>query len=276
MTPLLHLVARAHRSSIDVTDHDVAAWLWAAFRTRYPHALAAVLMPDQLHLLVRGEPEQARRLLVGIVGGLRRSRRRGAALRWDRVPTPTIVPNAEHANRLVRNLHLNPCRDGLTDDPLAWPWSTHRDLVGAIADPWGDIDQLARELQRPRADLRRSVHRFICGHPTVSAAAAAFPMPRAIHPTLTTPLSYIASAVASATRTTPDDIRRRGPTRDHFLALALRDGWAANQLALACNMKARAVRYRLAGLAQRRAPAAELCLATERLRTWRVAHATGR
>jgi REP element-mobilizing transposase RayT len=139
---------------IALTDHELASWLWQRLRTMFPDVLAAVLMPDHLHLLLRDLAEVAQQRLRDLVRALRRRNHAAADIRWLPVEMPTSVPNAKHAARQVRYLHLNPCRDGLAYDPLAWPWSTHRDAVGAVAEPWVPAPMLARELARPATASR--------------------------------------------------------------------------------------------------------------------------
>jgi len=59
------------------------------------------------------------------------------------VPTPLPPMSAEPLGRMQRSLHdasalaeavhqvhTAPCAEGLVDDPLAWPWSTARDVAG--------------------------------------------------------------------------------------------------------------------------------------------------
>ena len=51
--PVVHARLRVLWQPIALTDHELACWLWQRLRSRFPQVLAAVLMPDHLHLLVR-------------------------------------------------------------------------------------------------------------------------------------------------------------------------------------------------------------------------------
>jgi len=141
---------------------------------------------------------------------------------------------------------LNPCRDGLVRDPLAWPWSTHRDAVGAVAEPWVTAATLARELARPRNGFEGWLHRYVSADPSVAVTGTPFPVVAPASRLTTFPLLDIARAAAAATRAQPADICWPGATRDLFLRLAARDGWRdAARLAVACDMTPHGVRKNL-------------------------------
>lgn len=91
-------------------------------------------MPEHLHLQ---HPRDMRaRLGQGLAGYVRwlNARTGGAGSRLRRLPPPTWAAGKTKVRRDVRYIHLNPCRAGLCNDPLAWPWSTHRDRLGLVAD----------------------------------------------------------------------------------------------------------------------------------------------
>ncbi len=264
----VHLVARVEWLVVPLTDYAVAAWLWERLRATFPLAWAAVLMREHLHVDTPAESrEEARRGLIRVVGGLQRSNNPGSQNRWARVPLPDVVPNRKHHRRVVRYLALNPSRDGLVDDPLCWPWSTHRDVVGAIADPWVDASRLANELRQSPQGFAQRQHAYVSGDPTVAVNGTAFPVSAeptdlAIHP-----LSALIEATASATRADPEAIRQRGPVRALFLQLARRHGWRdVQQLATICDSSPRTVRRVCGGPLVSAMPAAELCLGDLRLR----------
>lgn len=37
---------------------------------------------------------------------------------------------------LIRYIHLNPVKAGVTDDPAAYPWSSHLVYLGSVSRPW--------------------------------------------------------------------------------------------------------------------------------------------
>lgn len=266
MATVVHARLYAVRKSVALTDHDLARPLWQRLRATFPKVLAAVLMPEHLHLLLRAPARLVRQRLCDLVRALRRRKDAAAAVRWLPVEMPTTVSNAKHAARQVRYLHLNPCRDALVDDPLAWPWSTHRDAVGAVADPWVTAAGLARALARAREGFEGWLHRYVSADPTVAVEGTPLPAVAPASSITTFPLRDIARAAAAATRARPADICRPGATRDLFLRLAARDGWRdAARLALICRLTAHGVRKNLRNGDVPDLDAAALCLGDPRL-----------
>ena len=74
----------------------------------------------------------------------------------------------------MRYTVLNPSRAGIVDDPLSWPWSTHRDVVGAIADPWVTAERLGAALGSRMASAQ-DIHAYVSGDPSVAIAGTPFP-----------------------------------------------------------------------------------------------------
>jgi hypothetical protein len=164
----------------------------------------------------------------------------------------------------------------LVDDPLVWPWSTHRDVVGAIADPWVQPERLARALGEPVHGFAAAHHRYV----TLDRASApnGTPLPVAARPAQAPhhALPDFARAAASALRAMPSDIQKRGPVRHLFVQLAITTGWNdPGALALAT----RASRTTIWRLSTTQSPALRaglLCLGDRRLRQHRAPRATWR
>ena len=264
--PIIHARLCVLHPRIALTEHKLASTLWQRLRAIFPEVLAAVLMPDHLHLLLRGLAPFARQRLSDLVRALRRKRDDAADIRWLPVEMPTLVPNAKHAARQVRYLHLNPCRDGLVQDPLAWPWSTHRDAIGAVAKPWVTAEGLALELRRPRDGFESWLHRYVSADPSVAVAGTPPPAVAPASGMTTFPLHDIAQAAAAATHAKPESICQPGATRDLFLRLAARDGWCdATRLASICKLTPHGVRKNLRNKVVPGLDAAALCLGDRRL-----------
>jgi hypothetical protein len=264
----VHLAARVERLAAALHTQEVGAWLWSRLRHAFPEAYAALLMPNHLHVDTPAEGRaQARQRLATVIGGLRRSHNPGAQNRWARVELPAVIPDGKHHGRVIRYIALNPCRAGLVDDPLGWPWSTHRDVAGAIVDPWVDARRLAAALGRSPRGFAEAQHAYVSGDPTVAVEGTPFPGRAAPTRVALVPLTALVEAAASATRATVDDIRRRGPTRSLFLQLAPRHGWRdTRQLAAMCNLSRWAVRRAFRHDNGDGLSAADLCLGDLRLR----------
>ncbi len=137
--------------------------LWRRLTEAFPEVVALVLMPDHLHLIIpskENDPAELQSILRAVLHGGR----------WGSPPAPQPIPNISHLRRHVRYVHLNPCRDELCDDPLRWPWSTHRDYVGAAAFPASD------EPKRMNLAQRRAFHKYVSSDPSVHPMGTAAPM----------------------------------------------------------------------------------------------------
>ncbi|MCC6527052.1 MAG: hypothetical protein IT373_30675 [Polyangiaceae bacterium] len=261
MSPsLIHLVARTRTvpSGLTLTHPEVAPWLWRRLREAFPDALAAVLMPDHLHLATLSrDPAATKRALARVVSGLRRSKHPGAAIRWDRTPRPDWVLGGQKSARVVRYIALNPCRAGLVRDPLGWPWSTHRDVVGAVADPWVSAPRLAGALERSPRRFAEHWHAYVSGDPSASIAGTPFPVAARPSRVAGAPLGDLVAAAAAASRERPDDVARKSATRTLFLRLAFVMGWRdLGLLAETCSMSPKGV-YRSLRRARGRAAEAD-------------------
>ena len=259
---LVHLVARALPGQRPLADPAAAWWLWRRLRRAWPNALAACLMPNHVHLLVhRGKPTAAAAQLAHCLSGFTRHVDGGRI--WEPIPVPDPIRDAQKVALNLRYVHLNPCRAGLANDPLCWPWSTHRGLLGAEFDPWVTASRLATALHRSARFLPRWLHDFTTRDPSVSAGARRPPVaarPRAIPQV---PLQVIVQAAEAATPWSRPSVRRRA-----VVLLAMAQGWRdTGLLGTATGLKRRRVQV----LATQPAPvllaAASMCLGDPRLRS---------
>ena len=135
--------------------------LWAHLRSGWPNALAACLMPNHLHLLTdTPDPEQERYKLARVLGALTRGAGRGA---WRPVRVLEPIADRKTLARVVRYVVLNAPRAGLVSDPLEWPWSTHRGVVGAEVNPWVSAHALARALAERLDGFSQRFHGYVSG-----------------------------------------------------------------------------------------------------------------
>ncbi|MBC8071633.1 MAG: hypothetical protein IAG13_25125 [Deltaproteobacteria bacterium] len=264
----LHLTARVPAGAPDLTREDTGAWLWDHLRAAFPSAVAAVLMPDHPHLIVPStDPAASAERLARLLGHFGRV---FAVAPGTRVATPEPIRSRAALARQIRYVALNPCRAKRASCPLAWPWSTHRDVVGAVVDPWVSADRIARVLDAPAAGFARRHHAYVSGDP--DAEPDGTPFPRAVTPiersTLpTVSLRTLAEAVSSAHRTPLAALRRRGHARALFVALAFEQGWDhAPKLADVCRCSPRTIRSLAIAGEPARLRIARLCLGDPRLR----------
>ena len=122
-----HLVASTRGRQRTLLHPEQMRWLWVHLRRAFPRVYAGTLMPDHVHLLAElGHELRFRRVLSSFT--------RVFGVRFD--PVTQLANSEAIARRAARYIWLNAVREGLVNDPFAWPASTLRDLLGAIADPW--------------------------------------------------------------------------------------------------------------------------------------------
>lgn len=241
---MFHLVARAQPGTLLFRTSAEANRLWSAVAA-FPGLQAACLMPDHVHLLL-DHPDAARGLggVMSAYARWRNHHRRARGPVWCAAPAPEPIPDAKHLQRTVRYVHLNPCRAGLVRDPLAWPWSTHRDAVG-LAVP-GCV--------RARRDPH-GFHAYVSGDPSAAVAGTPFPEEQWGWARLVD----VADAVLAVRRQEPEALRRRGPTRRLFLEAAwLLTEASTEEIAVHARASGSAVRRgvaRLPGRGSRACPA---------------------
>jgi hypothetical protein len=260
-----HVTARLAPGMPDLCTEETGAWLWPRLREAFPASIATSLMPSHPHVMpATADPEAAMERLARLLGQL--GRRHGVMGRASKVKA-RAVEDLDALRRNIRYIALNPCRAKLVRCPLAWHWSTHRDVIGATLDPWVNADRLAAAVAEPREGFIEAWHRYVSADS--SAAVDGTPMPVAATPNNMSwiPLRRIAEAVVSATRTSFDALKMRGQPRAIFFALALEQGWTQTErLADLCNCKRRRVRELAASVPESTLAIARLCLGDERLR----------
>jgi hypothetical protein len=183
------------------TDWEDAAALWRRVG-RLPGLIAACLMANHLHVLavtdVRGP-------LSGVISGYARWRnaRTGATGPLFRpLEPPSCPPTPKKQRTDLRYVHANPTAARAVLDPLAWPFSTHRDAVG-----------LAVPAVRKRVQDPAGFHRWVCEHPSVLGGDLPFGRGTGTIP-------EVLAALSEVTRTPMDAFLHRGRARATFLASA--------------------------------------------------------
>lgn len=243
---LFHFVARCWPGLHPLEDPEHASWLWGQLETVFPDAVAACLMPNHLHVIApAGDPRAARERLARTLGWFSRRHPFEDGVGWWRPPAePQPIPDRHHLRRQVRYVLLNPCRARLVDDPLAWPWSTARDILGGVFEPWVTAERLADLLGEPVEEFAAKFHRYVSGDPTVAVLGTPFPEPSSPQELPAVPLTDIRAAACAATRTVDDaTLARRGLPRTVFIQLALHQGWPPERMvAFAAGVSRRTVR----------------------------------
>jgi REP element-mobilizing transposase RayT len=189
-----HLVAKSLERRLLWRTWAEARVLWDAVVRATPGRIAIVLMPDHLHLV---HPLDVRTPLAAALSGFTRWRHRacGGEGRLCAPVWSEDVADETKLRILVKYVHLNPCRSGLASDPLAWPFSTHRDACG-----------LALPAVVPQARYVAGFHRFVSSDPFVVIGGTPLPDGAvAVHE----PFAVL-EAVSALTRTSLSQLRLRG------------------------------------------------------------------
>lgn len=261
----LHFRARIRDRSIDLREMVLARRVWDGLRRAFPVVLAALIMPEHLHLLIEAmeearERERLRRAIARATFG------RGERV-WEMVEPARVVPDWLHRKRTVRYILLNPSRRGLVRDPAEWTWSTYRDVMGAAVDPWVSAEVLAPRMRWQATGFEPRFHSYVSSDPSVAVAGTAPPRaaPPAVIPEQA--LDDLVAATAAAMRRPVDAITRRGPARQLFVGLAGRQGWGRSDvIADRCGVSPSTVRRIWARGQVPGLEAASLCLGDARLR----------
>lgn len=122
---------RDRRSDLLVREIGALREAWRKAAGRVPHAIiAAVVLPDHLHAVIRMEDEAADfpRLWQDIKKGFtRRTSRPGAPSAWQSRYWERTVRDEAELQAFVDYVHINPLKHGLVNVVAEWPHSTfHR------------------------------------------------------------------------------------------------------------------------------------------------------
>ncbi|MFH1467771.1 MAG: hypothetical protein ABIO70_25520 [Pseudomonadota bacterium] len=202
---MLHIVAHAVSGDFLWRSHEEGLALWSRLLALQPAALC--LMPDHVHLFAaRFEPASFVRVLSGYARW-RHHHRGGSGRVWTPHPAPERPSGPLHLRRTWRYIALNPCRDELAGDPLAWVFCTHRDAVGLASPP----------AVRPARDPER-LHHYISADPSVSVEGSGLPQVRADagRPAW----GSLVAAVSALTRTPVVRLSHAGHARQLLVAAA--------------------------------------------------------
>jgi hypothetical protein len=97
----------------------------------------------------------------------------------------------------------------MVNDPLAWPFSTHRDAVGLAVEP-----------VRAAAADPHALHHFVSGDPSVRVEGTELPVER-LWRSAGPRVEEVRAAVSARTRTTLDGLERPGPARTLLIRSAV-------------------------------------------------------
>ncbi|MFH1469967.1 MAG: hypothetical protein ABIO70_36620 [Pseudomonadota bacterium] len=215
---MLHYAAHAFPPDYLFTDWREARQLWDRLLALGPPR-ALMLMPDHVHLIIR-ELDQAAwvHFMRGYACWRNHHRDESGRRVWLPTDPPQRIESSKHLSRTLRYVALNPCRDQLVADPLAWAFSSYRDAVGFGVPPVVPVERDPGQH-----------HAYVSGDPTVRVEGT--DLPCGLRGLRTASVAQVTEAVSALTRTPVEDLRRRGQAR----------GLLVQGLLAFCGMPARAV-----------------------------------
>jgi REP element-mobilizing transposase RayT len=214
-----HLVAHALPGLRSFRRRDEYVDAWRRLRAAFPRSWACALMPDHVHLLARADApaQEIKRHFAEALGKASQVQRRRI---WAPIPEPGAIPDHRHFARTLRYILLNPCRERLAADPLQWEWSTHRDMLGTVLDPWVTANEVAKVLRSGPKEAPREIHRYVSSDPTVSLIGTPFPRAPGPEDRFVVSLRTLTDCIAQMTRAEQSRVFVRGTARVHALQIA--------------------------------------------------------
>jgi len=164
-----HVTLRGnHRQPVFFTmeDRDLLDRIVARVVTRLGVRLHAYCwMTNHLHLLAQVSEAPLGRMMLRIASHYARivqTRLGTTGHLFERRYHAVLVDADSYLLTLVRYIHLNPVRAGLSADPEAYPWSSHRNYLGQRQQAWVTTD-LTLNLLEARPDAARARYREYMG-----------------------------------------------------------------------------------------------------------------
>ncbi len=238
-----HCVLRSEFPSRPFVHRRDCVQVWRLLQRYFPQTIAAVLMPNHFHLLVWPLDLDQVRFRMGMIR--RDLRRLYPGIVWETISDPKPLPDRFHLLREIRYVHLNPCRKQLCVDPIEWEWSTHREYLNAVARPWIDPPKVIQKLGRPWTgwpadELRRRMHLYISGDPSVHPMGTAAPM--GLSDVGWIDISRVKLTGVLALRCTESELLRKGRLRARLVrVLARGSGVVAPKIAAVFGVDRRSV-----------------------------------
>jgi len=266
-----HWVARTISPEAPFQDFEIARWMWTRIAERFPEAVSVVLMPNHIHLLLPKEgnshsnvPTNVPNTFGNLLGSLTKRMKKQAL--WQPIPAPTLISDRMKLRRQIRYLALNPCRNNLCSDPVAWYWSTYREILGASVEGLKRREQIIKILGESERNFLVRFHAYVSGDPSVEVRGT--PLPKSSEPRVLPfySIGAILEASAAAFRILPTEIQTNSLCRSLFIHLAYRYGWRKpTLLGQICGLSKTGVHRAFTQTSPLGIEAAELCLGDSRL-----------
>jgi len=117
------------------------------------------LMSSHYHLAVRTSATPLARSMKSVQYRFTRefnARKDASGSQWHSRYKAKLVQDPRYLDQLLVYIHLNPVQAGLVDDPVDYAWSGHRELMGKVADPLVNVDDVLAVYGGDRRSARRA------------------------------------------------------------------------------------------------------------------------
>jgi hypothetical protein len=233
MNQLIHFPVRAAAGTWLFHDWGEARLLWELLN-RSVEFTALVIMLNHMHALCHKSDIAAVHNAMRAYAIMRNARRGESQPVWQHREKGRLVLSDKQRNVVGAYIHRNPVVEGLVDDPLAWPFSTHRDALGlaipavrrTVPDPQKHHELVAFTRERPNLmpqALPDGTKGVVMARPLAAPGQRLSPggqFASADAGVAIALMRQIRDAVSALTRTPENDLWRSGPARTLFLRCA--------------------------------------------------------
>jgi REP element-mobilizing transposase RayT len=165
-----HVYNRVTRGEPVFSDEDAARRFVGLLREVMERdgvtVFAWTLMSNHYHLAVRTGPVSLDRPMRSLQQRFTRHFNTHHQLfgpLWQGRYRAKLVEHQAHLDQLLAYIHLNPVAGGLVDDPIEYPWSGHREILGKTKGSLVDVDEVLRVFGTTRRAARAAYVRAIKG-----------------------------------------------------------------------------------------------------------------
>lgn len=165
---MYHVTLRGnHRQDIFFapSDRQRLSGLFAASVEQFEARLHAYCyMSNHIHVLIQVGEVPLGKLIMRVAGQYARgtqSRLQTTGHLFEKRYYPVLVDTDRYLLTLLRYIHLNPVRGGLSASTDAYPWSSHHSYSGRRVEPWLTTDFALSQFSPDHARAVEAYKRFI-------------------------------------------------------------------------------------------------------------------
>jgi putative transposase len=163
-----HVILRGN-SRQNIFDEPVDREIWEHLLDQalgsYDHRLHAYCwMTNHVHMAIQAGSESLAGFMSYLAGNYARRmniRKQRSGHLFERRYRAILVQAESYLLQLVRYIHMNPVRAGITETPIEYRWSSHRAYLGGNRPEWLMTDTVLAFFAGQRDQARRQYARFM-------------------------------------------------------------------------------------------------------------------